>query len=93
MIDSSVETSSDPVTSSPIRKIPLETQDGERLTEADKQILQWAGKLEMESVDLREKSASLITLLQSNSNKLCGLLQDFNGLLKQQQLQPASLKS
>ncbi|SCU91386.1 LADA_0F09648g1_1 [Lachancea dasiensis] len=36
----------------------------------DQQILKWAGKLELESVDLRDKSEKLIHLLEGNSKVL-----------------------
>lgn len=56
----------------------------ERLDEADKQILEWAGKLEMESVELREKSSQLVSILQNNSDELCGLVKKLNGVLAKQ---------
>lgn len=53
----------------------------ERLEEADKQILEWAAKLEMESVDLREKSSQLLSVLQNNSKELCGVMKKLNEVL------------
>lgn len=43
---------------------------GSPMGEADKQIMEWAGKLELESIDLREKSESLIKSLKENSLEL-----------------------
>lgn len=40
------------------------------LGEADKQIMEWAGKLELESIDLREKSEKLINTLTNMSQEL-----------------------
>lgn len=56
----------------------------ERLDEADKQILEWAGKLEMESVDLREKSSKLIEILRGNSDDLSALVKKLNAVLAKQ---------
>lgn len=56
----------------------------ERLDEADKQILEWAGRLEMESVDMREKSTQLIQALRGNSNELSELVKRLNGALGRQ---------
>lgn len=56
----------------------------ERLDEADKQILEWAGKLEMESVDLREKSSQLIEILRGNSDDLSALVKKLNAVLAKQ---------
>lgn len=56
----------------------------ERLDEADKQILEWAGKLEMESVDLREKSSQLMQALRSNSDDLSVLMKKLSGVLAKQ---------
>lgn len=38
--------------------------------EIDQQLLEWAGKLELESIDLREKSSTLLKALQTNSSRL-----------------------
>ena len=38
--------------------------------ETDQQLLQWAGRLELESIDLREKSSDLLRALEANSRKL-----------------------
>ncbi|CUS24553.1 LAQU0S17e01530g1_1 [Lachancea quebecensis] len=38
--------------------------------ETDQQLLQWAGRLELESIDLREKSSDLLKALEANSRKL-----------------------
>lgn len=38
--------------------------------ETDKQILQWAGKLELESIELRDQSSRLIAELGRNSQQL-----------------------
>ncbi|SCU79160.1 LAFA_0B01156g1_1 [Lachancea sp. 'fantastica'] len=38
--------------------------------ETDRQILKWAGKLELESIDLRDKSARLFQVLETNSQTL-----------------------
>ncbi|SCU97475.1 LANO_0E16127g1_1 [Lachancea nothofagi CBS 11611] len=65
--------------------------------ETDQQILKWAGKLELESMDLRDKSSKLLQALQVNSEHLkdscekisiatCGLK---NGKEVQEQLQDA----
>lgn len=76
--------------SSPFRTSLIEKENEtvssqvERLDEADKQILQWAGKLEMESVELREKSSQLVSILQNNSDELCGLVKKLNGVLAKQ---------
>ncbi|QLQ81158.1 hypothetical protein HG537_0E05130 [Torulaspora globosa] len=56
----------------------------ERLDEADKQILEWAGKLEMESVDLREKSSQLIQVLQGNSDDVSALVKKLDAVLAKQ---------
>ncbi|CEP62678.1 Rec107p LALA0_S06e01156g [Lachancea lanzarotensis] len=38
--------------------------------ETDRQILKWAGKLELESIDLRDKSSRLFQMLETNSRLL-----------------------
>ena len=53
------------------------------LEESDKQILEWAGKLELESMELRENSGKLIKVLNDNSKTLCKSLSKFNQLLEQ----------
>ncbi|PTN19570.1 hypothetical protein C4S55_4408 [Saccharomyces cerevisiae] len=53
------------------------------LEESDKQILEWAGKLELESMELRENSDKLIKVLNENSKTLCKSLNKFNQLLEQ----------
>lgn len=73
-------------TSSPFRSIfshsgKITTTAG--LEESDKQILEWAGKLELESMDLRENSGKLIKVLNDNSKTLCKSLGKFNQLLEQ----------
>lgn len=66
------------------KRITTASSQVERLDEADKQILEWAGKLEMESVDLREKSSQLVQVLQNNSEELCGLIKKLEGSLARQ---------
>lgn len=66
------------------KKTATASSQVERLDEADKQILEWAGKLEMESVDLREKSTQLVQVLKNNSEELCGLVKRLNGALTKQ---------
>ena len=53
------------------------------LEESDKQILEWAGKLELESMELRESSDKLIKVLNENSKTLCKSLSRFNQLWEQ----------
>lgn len=48
------------LTSSPVK----------RLSEADKQILKWAGTLELESIELRDKSSKLLQILAKNGKEL-----------------------
>ncbi|AEY95394.1 FACL124Wp [Eremothecium gossypii FDAG1] len=43
---------------------------GRQLDETDRQILEWAGKLELESVDLREKADALLGLLQQRCSEV-----------------------
>lgn len=73
-------------TSSPFRSIfphsGKVTNTG-ALEESDKQILEWAGKLELESMELRENSDKLIKVLNENSRTLCKSLDKFNQLLEQ----------
>ncbi|CAD6630822.1 XXYS1_4_G0010390.mRNA.1.CDS.1 [Saccharomyces cerevisiae] len=73
-------------TSSPFRSIFSHsgkvTNTG-ALEESDKQILEWAGKLELESMELRENSDKLIKVLNENSKTLCKSLNKFNQLLEQ----------
>ncbi|AMD18669.1 HBL233Wp [Eremothecium sinecaudum] len=40
------------------------------LDDTDRQILEWAGKLEMESIDLREKAGDLLSELRKRCNEL-----------------------
>lgn len=47
--------------------------------ETDKQILQWAGKLELESIDLKDKSSQLFLALQQNSKELQAACSQLNG--------------
>lgn len=53
---------------------PVRTSPERRLGEADKQILEWAGRLEMESVDLREQSSQLLQELCKSGKKMSGLV-------------------
>lgn len=53
--------SSSDVTSTPTRELR---------DEADKQILQWASKLELESIELRERSSALLTSLNERYESL-----------------------
>lgn len=53
---------------------PVRTSPGAKLCEADKQILEWAGRLEMESVDLREQSSQLLQELHKSGNKMSDLV-------------------
>lgn len=48
---------------------PIDPEDltASSMGEADKQIMEWAGKLELESVDLREKSEMLMKSLKESS--------------------------
>ncbi|SCU79301.1 LAMI_0A08163g1_1 [Lachancea mirantina] len=41
-------------------------------SDTDKQILEWAGKLELESIELRERSTLLIAAMEKNSRELRG---------------------
>ena len=73
-------------TSSPFRSIFSRTgkvTNTGTLEESDKQILEWAGKLELESMELRENSDKLIKVLNENSKTLCKSLNKFNQLLEQ----------
>lgn len=53
---------------------PVRTSPEAKLCEADKQILEWAGKLEMESVDLREQSSKLLQELHKSGHKMSELV-------------------
>ncbi|GCE98608.1 hypothetical protein ZYGM_004608 [Zygosaccharomyces mellis] len=53
---------------------PVRTSPEAKLCEADKQILEWAGRLEMESVDLREQSSKLLQELHKSGNKMSELV-------------------
>ncbi|AJR54973.1 Rec107p [Saccharomyces cerevisiae YJM1208] len=73
-------------TSSPFRSIfshSGKVTNAGALEESDKQILEWAGKLELESMELRENSDKLIKVLNENSKTLCKSLNKFNQLLEQ----------
>ncbi|CAI4044970.1 hypothetical protein SUVZ_10G2120 [Saccharomyces uvarum] len=73
-------------TSSPFRSIfshSAKVTTTAVLEESDKQILEWAGKLELESMELRENSGKLIKVLNDNSKTLCKSLGKFNQLLEQ----------
>ncbi|CAI4546647.1 AAC_collapsed_G0030230.mRNA.1.CDS.1 [Saccharomyces cerevisiae] len=73
-------------TSSPFRSIfshSGKVTNAGTLEESDKQILEWAGKLELESMELRENSDKLIKVLNENSKTLCKSLNKFNQLLEQ----------
>ena len=66
---------------------PVRTSPGAKLCEADKQILEWAGRLEMESVDLREQSSQLLKELHKSGHKMSELVKQLefvrNGNLTQ----------
>ncbi|KAH9202547.1 hypothetical protein LQ764DRAFT_228267 [Zygosaccharomyces rouxii] len=66
---------------------PVRTSPEAKLCEADKQILEWAGRLEMESVDLREQSSQLLKELHKSGHKMSELVKQLefvrNGNLTQ----------
>lgn len=66
--------------SSPVKGSGCIGNDAKKMSEADKQILKWAGKLELESCDLREKSSLLIGLLKRNSKELVTVIDSLTEL-------------
>ncbi|CCH59576.1 hypothetical protein TBLA_0B07590 [Henningerozyma blattae CBS 6284] len=68
---------------------PTLNSETPELTESDKQILTWASKLELESVDLREKSSSLSREVRRCSNVLSNKFDDFKDKL----IDPKEIKS
>ncbi|CCE61562.1 hypothetical protein TPHA_0A04870 [Tetrapisispora phaffii CBS 4417] len=74
MTDISSNISTDCLASSPVKETVF--------NEADQQILEWAGKLELESVDLREKAGELTTVLKRNSDRLYSVMEQLNKNLK-----------
>ncbi|AET41207.1 Rec107p Ecym_7381 [Eremothecium cymbalariae DBVPG len=54
----------------PTSATDMGSSPAKQLDETDKQILEWAGKLEMESIDLREKASSLLALLEQRCNEV-----------------------
>lgn len=70
--------------SSPLKTSPLKSGSASgKLEESDKQILEWAGRLEMESVDLREKSDKLIEVLKKNGEEVGALAKQLKAGLVQ----------
>lgn len=49
---------------------PVRTSPEVKMCEADKQILEWAGRLEVESIDLREQSSHLMQNLNKSGSKI-----------------------
>lgn len=84
MTDHSSDVSTDDMLSSP-RRVGSRGNGGyerERIGEVDKQILEWAGKLEMESIDLRNKSSVITAVLKENSSKLYDILEKIHSKLE-----------
>lgn len=59
---------------------PYESDSESIMEQADKQILEWASKLELETIDLREKSATLIEIFKKKSNELTSCIEKLNCL-------------
>ncbi|CCD23967.1 Rec107p NDAI_0C03070 [Naumovozyma dairenensis CBS 421] len=78
-ISTDITSSSSIVISSPVRS--SHNSSPLKLNEADKEILKWAGKLELESCDLREKSSELIGLLKKNSTQLTSVISTLNEIV------------
>lgn len=57
----------------------LDSSPTKQLNDTDKQILEWAGKLEMESIDLREKASQLLNLMQRRCSEMLEAQQGLNG--------------
>lgn len=79
----STDTRSSPLASS--SSIPLCSFDNETLNqEADKQILEWATKLELETIELREKSTVLIDIFEKKKGELSQCVTRLDTLLQRQ---------
>lgn len=80
--DVSTDTRSSPVSSS---SIPLCSFDNTELNqEADKQILEWASKLELETIGLREKSEVLIDIFNKKRGELSQCVTRLDTFLQRQ---------
>lgn len=80
--DASTDTRSSPMSSS---SIPLCSFDNTELNqEADKQILEWASKLELETIGLREKSEVLIDVFNKKRGELAQCVTRLDTLLQRQ---------
>lgn len=78
----STDTRSSPISSS---SIPLCSFDKSELNqEADKQILEWASKLELETIQLRDKSEVLIDILNKKRGELTQCVTRLDTLLQRQ---------
>ncbi|EDO19182.1 hypothetical protein Kpol_1050p39 [Vanderwaltozyma polyspora DSM 70294] len=75
-VDASSEVSTDGMLSSPVGKTGCSGRDN--VSEADKQILEWAGKLELETVDLKEKASELTNVFNESNTKLLELVARLN---------------
>ncbi|CCF58351.1 hypothetical protein KAFR_0E01980 [Kazachstania africana CBS 2517] len=71
--------------SSPVRENPGSSgseDDDICINEADKQILEWASKLEIESIQVREKSTKLINLIDERVNEMHSIFNEKLSTLK-----------